>query len=209
MKVVQTEYGWRDERPNCAHDYVLPEVLAQVRAISRGRPLRILDVGCGNGSVAARLAEEGHSVVAVDVSSDGIEIARAAFRNVRFEVCSVYDDRLTSIVPGENDCVVALEVVEHLFFPKRLFEQSYRMLKPGGRLVVSTPYYGYLKNLGISLVNGWDRHFHVAQDGGHIKFFSRAALERMALEAGFHSPHFRGVGRVPWLWKSMVLVAAR
>jgi 2-polyprenyl-6-hydroxyphenyl methylase/3-demethylubiquinone-9 3-methyltransferase len=98
-----------------------------------------------------------------------------------------------------------LEVVEHLFYPRRLFEVSDRLLVEGGLLIVSTPYHGYLKNLAVSVIGGWDRHFGVEVDGGHIKFFSKAALGKMALQCGFSKPHFRGVGRSPWLWKSMVL----
>lgn len=206
---VHTQYGWRDARHTCAHEYLLPAVLEQVRAFSGGRQLKILDIGCGNGSVASRLAEEGHDVTAVDASPDGIEIARSAFPKVRFEVCSVYDDSVLAIAGDAIESIVAIEVIEHLFYPKKLFEQSYRILRPGGRLVVSTPYHGYLKNLAISLVNGWDRHFRVDWDGGHIKFFSKVTLARMARDAGFHISHFRGVGRVPGLWKSMIMVAVR
>jgi 2-polyprenyl-6-hydroxyphenyl methylase/3-demethylubiquinone-9 3-methyltransferase len=74
---------------------------------------------------------------------------------------------------------------------------------------MSTPYHGYLKNLAISLVNGWDRHFEVHRDGGHIKFFSKRTLGRMAEEVGFGRQKFYGVGRLPWLWKSMILVAMK
>jgi hypothetical protein len=160
--------------------------------------------------------------------------------------------------------VIALEVVEHLFYPKKLFEQSYQLLRTGGYLILSTPYHGYLKNLAIfnlrgtaafrrqgdrssltraqrpseaqsnrlcdpsmgeqnllskaasfrgqwltSLVNGWDQHFRVDWDGGHIKFFSKKTLAQMACEAGFKSPRFYGIGRVPALWKSMIMVAEK
>jgi len=72
-----------------------------------------------------------------------------------------------------------------------------------------TPYHGYLKNLVISLVGGWDRHFQVERDGGHIKFFSKRTLRRMAEAVGFRNLRFQGAGRLPWLWKSMILVAQK
>ena len=105
--------------------------------------------------------------------------------------------------------MIALEVVEHLFYPKKLFEQSYQLLRTGGYLILSTPYHGYLKNLACSFVNGWDRHFSVDWDGGHIKFFSKKTLEQMACNAGFKSPRSRGIGRVPGLWKSMLMVSEK
>ena len=105
--------------------------------------------------------------------------------------------------------MIAVEVVEHLYYPKQLFDLSYRLLKSGGHLIVSTPYHGYLKNLAISLVNGWDRHFRVEWDGGHIKFFSKRTLEAMACERGFRNPRFVGAGRIPGLWKSMIMTVEK
>jgi 2-polyprenyl-3-methyl-5-hydroxy-6-metoxy-1,4-benzoquinol methylase len=206
---IHPRYGWSDARRTEAHAYLLPIVLREVRALAQGRALRVIDIGCGNGVTASLLAEEGHNVTAVDASPDGIEIARAAYPRVRFEVCSVYEDRLPGLTAGPADCVVSLEVVEHLLYPKALFEQCRRVLHAGGRVIVSTPYHGYLKNLAISFVNGWDRHFTVGWDGGHIKFFSKRSLAEMAKAAGFTKVRFVGVGRIPGLWKSMILVAEK
>lgn len=202
-------YGWRDAGRTEAHAYLLPTVLNEVRTLAHGRVLRVIDIGCGNGAVASRLADDGHAVTAVDASPDGIAIARATYPHVRFEVCSVYEDRLAHLTGEPVDCIVSVEVIEHLLYPKVLFEQSCRLLRTGGRLIVSTPYHGYLKNLVISLVNGWDRHFTVGWDGGHIKFFSRRTLAVMADAHRFKNIRFVGVGRVPGLRKSMILVAEK
>ena len=78
-----------------------------------------------------------------------------------------------------------------------------------GQLICSTPYHGYLKNLALSLVNKWDDHHNPLWDGGHIKFFSRDSLTRLLREAGLVNISFRGAGRLPYLWKSMVLAADR
>jgi 2-polyprenyl-3-methyl-5-hydroxy-6-metoxy-1,4-benzoquinol methylase len=210
MTNLNAEYGWKDELPTCSTEYVLPAIRSIVQTAYQTKPARILDVGCGNGYVAASLAEMGHNVTAVDASPSGIDIARSAYPGVKFEVRSIYDDELIVVMgKGNVDCVISLEVVEHLFFPGKLFEQSFRLLKNGGHLIVSTPYHGYLKNLAISLVNGWDRHFSVEWDGGHIKFFSKKALTQMACSAGFRNPRFQGVGRLPGLWKSIIMIVQK
>jgi 2-polyprenyl-3-methyl-5-hydroxy-6-metoxy-1,4-benzoquinol methylase len=132
-------YGYQDDEASCAHAYLLPFVLIRLGEISQGRSIRILDLGCGNGYVASRIAGQGHSVTGVDVSSDGIEIARVSFPGISYHLCSIYEDDLLDKIGGQFDCVVSLEVVEHLFYPKKLFEQCQRLLVTGGALIVSTP----------------------------------------------------------------------
>jgi 2-polyprenyl-3-methyl-5-hydroxy-6-metoxy-1,4-benzoquinol methylase len=209
MKPELRQFGWNDSKPTCAHEYVLPAVLTQIQVLYHDKPVQILDVGCGNGYAASQLAQKGHSVMAIDISQDGINIARSAYSDVRFKVHSLYEDDLEKVITHPVDCVIALEVVEHLFYPKRLFEQSSGILRTGGYLIVSTPYHGYLKNLATSVLNRWDRHFDVDSDGGHIKFFSKETLAEMVLQAGFKNPGIHGVGRLPWLWKSMIMVAEK
>jgi 2-polyprenyl-3-methyl-5-hydroxy-6-metoxy-1,4-benzoquinol methylase len=74
-----SNYGYCDNKASCAHDYLLPRLMQELHKLSQGRLLKVVDLGCGNGYVAWRIAEQGHSVTGIDVSSDGIEIARASF----------------------------------------------------------------------------------------------------------------------------------
>ncbi len=179
-----------------SHACLVPALL---ELLPPGR-LSILDLGCGNGAITNLLAEKGHTVTGVDASESGIEIARTSGK-AKFVVGSVYDP----MDLGQVDCVVSLEVLEHLYRPLALFEKAYASLRPGGMFILSTPYHGYFKNLALSLWGAWDRHHDVASDGGHIKFFSRVTLETMARAAGFQVVEFRGAGRLPYIWKSMVV----
>ena len=206
MDMESVQFGWKNSDPTPAHAYLLKPVLKIVRSLYGVEEVKILDLGCGNGYVTSILANLGHKVVGVDGSRDGIEIARSTYPQLRFYACFLYDPNFCNVVDGLLDCVISMEVVEHLYYPRKLFCLSNELLKPGGFLIISTPYHGYLKNLALSLLNGWDRHFGVKVDGGHIKFFSRKTLSFLALEAGFTLTYFQGVGRIPWLWKSMILV---
>ena len=201
-------YGWESAEQTTAHPYLLPAVVRNLRTVAAGRKCRVLDLGCGNGYVASVVAKEGHSVTGVDVSPDGIAIARKAHPGIEFELASIYNDDLRRF-SERFDCVISLEVVEHLMYPKELFRRSCEVLKPGGSLILSTPHHGYWKNLALSIANGWDQHFNVEWDGGHVKFFSNRALAKMALAAGLGNPRFEGVGRLPLLWKSTVMVVTR
>jgi 2-polyprenyl-3-methyl-5-hydroxy-6-metoxy-1,4-benzoquinol methylase len=105
------------------------------------------------------------------------------------------------------DVVISLEVVEHLFNPHHLVETARAVLKPGGCAIISTPYHGYLKNLALALFDKWDFHHHPERVGGHIKFWSKRTL-RSLFDANnaFRAIEFRGAGRAPYLWNSMIWV---
>jgi 2-polyprenyl-3-methyl-5-hydroxy-6-metoxy-1,4-benzoquinol methylase len=168
----------------------------------------LLDIGCGNGALAASLAARGADVVGIDVSESGIGLARQNHPASQWLVMSAYDD-LRSRLGREFDFVVGLEVIEHLFDPRLFLRRTFQALKPGGLLVLSTPYHGYLKNVALALSGHLDAHFTVLWDGGHIKFFSWPALRTLLEEAGFIDLRFRGAGRIPFLWKSMLVSAQR
>lgn len=135
-------------------------------------------------------------------------MAQSTASKVRWVHASVYDD-LAWTISERFDVAVSTEVVEHLYRPKELFVRASELLHPGGRLILTTPYHGYLKNLAIALSNKWDAHHDVTWEGGHIKFFSNQALKRMAESVGFERVEFSGLGRLPYLWKSTLMVARR
>lgn len=149
----------------------------------------------------------GYQVTGIDLSEDGVVIARKAHPKVRFEVASVYDD-LHSIV-DEVDVVISSEVIEHLYYPQKYLENMASMIRSGGWIILPTPYHGYLKNLALSLFNYLDKHHTVDWVGGHIKFFSQRTLSEMLIESGFTHITFNNAGRVPGLWKSMVCRAQK
>lgn len=209
MTTAPTLYGWHNAQSSCAHTYILPVLLTTVRQALGEPPGTVVDIGCGNGFIASRVASLGYRVSGIDASADGIEIGRRAYPGVDFHQCSVDDQRIESLLPEQVDCIISIEVIEHLLYPSHLLEQAYRLLKPGGHLILSTPYHGYAKNLALSLLNHWDSHFDVGWNGGHVKFFSKKSLGRLALCAGFQNLAFKGVGRVPYLWKSMIMVGSK
>ena len=91
--------------------------------------------------------------------------------------------------------------------PRAFLLNSRALLNARGTLILSTPYHGYLKNLLLALTGKMDQHFTVLWDHGHIKFWSKKSLRAVLLETGFEDIEFVGSGRLPWLWKSVVVRA--
>jgi 2-polyprenyl-3-methyl-5-hydroxy-6-metoxy-1,4-benzoquinol methylase len=168
-----------------------------------------LDVGCGNGFNTGQLLARGCEVVGIDPSESGIAIARETYPRARFELLSVNDKLLDNLQTESFDVVVSTEVIEHLFEPRKFVAGCYAALKPAGRFSVSTLYHGYLKNLSIALLNGCNQHANPLADGGHIKFWSKRTLSALLREFGFRNLQFRGAGRLPFLWRSMLMAGDR
>ena len=135
-----------------------------------------------------------------------MDFARKLEPKSRIENASVYDDVL-GIFKEKFDAIVSLEVVEHLFDPKKFVRQMKNCLKPGGIFVLSTPYHGYLKNLSIAFLGKFDSHVSPLWDGGHIKFWSKKTLTKLLNDEGFHDIQFEGAGRFSFFWKSMILAS--
>lgn len=99
---------------------------------------RVLDAGCGSGYGSALLAETAKEVLAVDLSAEALEYARAHYPmpHLTFQqgdCCALPQS------DAELDWVVAFEVIEHLPDAEKFLREARRVLRPKGRLLVSTP----------------------------------------------------------------------
>lgn len=202
-------YRWNSAAHTCAHDYLLPTLLNEMARLQVGASAggRVFDLGCGNGSVANVLAQKGWSVTGVDPSIEGIAKAKAHYPALRLEEGSAYDDLAVRF--GLFQVVTSLEVVEHVYAPRKYATMLFSLLEPGGTAIVSTPYHGYWKNLAMALTGKMDAHFTALWDHGHIKFWSVKTLGALLREAGFTDIRFERVGRVPVLAKAMIAIARK
>ena len=199
--------NYKDAALRGCHRYVLPQIK---RLCSGLKPhSRVLDLGCGNGSLTREFACMGHKVTGVDLSRAGIAIAREHCPEGRFEVLSADEHVLQNLGEAPFDLVYSVEVIEHLYDPKGFLAGCLTATRPGGMFLCSTPYHGYIKNLAIAMADGWDRHADPLDDGGHIKFFSEKTLKKAVLDAGYVSPDFVRSGRLPLLWKSLIVTATK
>lgn len=201
----QSECGWRSADAESSHDYISP-ALFDLLGDGAGRSL--LDLGCGNGSLTAKLASAGFAVTGAEHSESGLAQARGAFPDVKF-VAQDINQPFPPHMQASFDIVVAVEVIEHLWFPRNLFQRAAEALRFEGVLMITTPFHGYLKNLALAATNKFDDHWHPYEDYGHVKFFSQKTLTAMAVEQGFRVTHVGRVGRVPAFAKSMIVVCEK
>ena len=97
---------------------------------------RVLDVGCGTGEMAGRLIDRGYDVSGVDIAEPMVHRARERWGADRFKVA---DGEHLPFDDNTFEAVVCLGVIEYQDADERTLREIRRVLKPGGRAVLSTP----------------------------------------------------------------------
>lgn len=198
------EYGYQNDEPFHNFFYLRDAILSM---LGKNKNRCILDLGCGNGHLANFLIDQGYNVYGTDGSAQGIAIARQK-RPDRFFL----QDLSTGSLPDDLksisfDTIISTEVIEHLYDPEDFIEFCKNILPKNGEIIISTPYHGYWKNLLLAILGKWDTHHDPTWHGGHIKFWSRDTLSKLLTDKGFTIAGFKGCGRAPYFWKSMVIKA--
>ncbi len=145
---------------------------------------RVLDLGCGDGTFAAELLTAGCTVTMADVAEEALR--RARLRAPQAQAVALLDGGALPFAEDAFDVVWAGEVLEHVADVVGLLAEVRRVLRWGGRLLVTTPWHG-------RLVVATDAHFDPRAD--HLRFFSARTLRAVLCEAGFASVDVRRAGR--------------
>lgn len=153
---------------------------------------RILDIGCadGNFSMLLKISTNAEEIYGVDISLKAVELAKK--RGVKAFECDINNGPL----PFENDSFNAIfcgEVIEHLIDADHLLDEIYRMLKPNGIAVITTPNLAAWYNR-IALLFGFQpfwadvsnrynvgKMLKFGEGGGHLRVFTYRALKELLL----------------------------
>jgi 2-polyprenyl-3-methyl-5-hydroxy-6-metoxy-1,4-benzoquinol methylase len=214
--------GWGDEPPTglLPRQVVARDLVASILRDATG-PARVVDAGCGDGSFLDALAKhvanaranapnaraDGRvSYVGLDYSEH--QLAKAAALPYEFHHCDLGDG-----IPQPDasvDVLHAAEVIEHLYDPDLFVDECARVLRPGGRLVVSTPNLQAWFNRMLFLAGvqplfyetstrttevgaGALRRFkRTNRPVGHVRVFNRTALLDLLRRGGFTPVSVRG-----------------
>ena len=194
-------YDYANAAPSHTSRYLWP-TLDKVIGSDWPYERRAFEIGCGNGATARMLLRYGFSATGIDPSESGVEIAKANVDGARFHIASTADNLSDRF--GTYPLVVSFEVLGFVLDSTLFAQRVMQLLEPGGVAVISTPYHGYLKNLTISLTNGWDRHLDPFWCGTQVRFFSKRTFTRLWHEAGVQKIKIVRVGRVPPVAKAMI-----
>ena len=168
--------------------YVIQRLLLSRHLVLEGGVQKLLDVGCGDGMLL--------SLIGDDVEKHGVDIlehipeSSGRTNYLRHDVSSglPYPD-------GTFDVVHSSELIEHLLDTEFFLRECRRVLKPGGRLVVSTPNLHYWRNM-VEWIRG-NQYFFVdyhAGQVGHVRYFCAKTISALAHRVGFRNIRTKTIG---------------
>ena len=153
---------------------------------------RVLDLGCGAGRFVAALRDAGADPVGVELAEAALERARVNAPGADLRLLA--DDGSVPLEHASVDLVWCSEVLEHVPDTAHLLLEVRRVLRPGGRLLVTVPHHGRLQAAVIALTR-FEAHFDPL--GQHVRFYTRRSLAATLEYAGFVDVRVR-TGLTAW-----------
>jgi 2-polyprenyl-3-methyl-5-hydroxy-6-metoxy-1,4-benzoquinol methylase len=165
-------------------------------------PGRLLDIGCGSGSYGARFTGWGYTVYGIDLTLEQIETAKSR------GVTTLVHDLNSGHLPFHNssfDIIFAGEVIEHLVDTSFFLRELYRVLKPRGCAILTTPNLASMENR-LRLLLGFYPIWleYKLEDGqGHVRAYTSRTMKRHLRECGFEVERVLG-NWVPFLPQGLI-----
>jgi SAM-dependent methyltransferase len=143
---------------------------------------QILDAGCGEAFFSPLLARRADHTRACDYSPTQIATNCEVHPNINFFVQDLANP--ITAEPKSFDAVWASDTLSQIINPGFALNEFHRVLKPDGKLLITVPYHGFMKNLMIALFK-WEKHFAV--NNPQIRFFTVKMLTRLVKRVGFRN----------------------
>jgi len=157
---------------------------------------RLLEIGCGAGNLLLRASVPGSFPVGLDLAMPSLTFVRSRLKEAKSGPealngfsCTQAIGELLPLADGSFDCVLLSEVIEHLETPQVSIREAARVLRPGGRLLVTTPNYRSLWPMMEWTVDLLNMAPKMAGEQ-HISRFHPASLRRILMESGLDIEYF-------------------
>lgn len=136
-------YHWREiEGRPTRHNAVLAGRYQVLLSSIASRPERVLDIGCGDGTLTFALSAKCRRVCGIDDSLLPLQLARGEFDRRPSNnppLLTRADARRLPFPNDAFDCVVLADVIEHIDAPETVMSEAFRVLRRGGQILVTTP----------------------------------------------------------------------
>jgi 2-polyprenyl-3-methyl-5-hydroxy-6-metoxy-1,4-benzoquinol methylase len=161
------------------------EIVMEILAHHNLRSGKLLDIGCGVGALVALAGKKGWEAVGMDPSPKAAALAKQV---LDLDILQSYLGD-SSFEPETFDVVVLLAVLEHSFDPVSIMKNVWKILKPGGWIIASTP---NLDNISYYLMNNREEYSWFIKE--HINHFTLKTHRLLLETVGFENPEFHMCG---------------
>ena len=168
------------------HRWRLREILSLTSEV-RGR---VLELGCFTGELGRRIIAQGDKdVVGICVLPEALVTAR---KNGTIPVLADLDECIPAKDGAEFDCVVIADLLQHTLDPLHILQEACRVLKPGGRLIVTVPNFSYAFNRLIVIAGRPPRFRDLADASGLFpSAYTERSLRQLCQQSGFEVDRVR------------------
>ena len=142
-----------------------------------GTMRKVLDIGCGVGTMSLYLASLGAEVTGIDISERAISLSKDAQKSLGIKNVSFHHGDITA-ARGIFDLVICLEVIEHIEDDGKMLDEIRSHLKKGGRLFLSTP-----SRENVLYTLGFYKKFDT--EVGHCRRYTMDELHTLVSHHGF------------------------
>jgi len=148
----------------------------------------ILELAAGSGAMSLRLKDHVFEVDATDYVVENFKLGNV----ISFKQADL-NGNFSNSYDVKFDGIMASEIIEHLENPRNFARQCFKLLKPGGKLILSTPNIDSGSSIASYIRTGMHEHFNDKnyRHDGHITPLMQWVIEKSFSEAGF-SFVFRG-----------------
>ena len=164
----------------------------------------VLDIGCGNGYLLFQLKARFTELIGLEYSAHRLKQAQVNLLDLPFTAVSGSAEEMASIETDSIECIVSADTIEHIPDVFKATGEMFRVLKPGGVMVINTPNIAFIKKRLLLLLGRFPSTSQpneglggdILFDGGHLHYFSYRSLTLLLQRAGFRVEKALGYGKL-------------
>jgi methionine biosynthesis protein MetW len=143
---------------------------------------KVLEINCGNGLLAEKIAKKGADVTVTDLSDVALKMAKSRGISKAFKVN--LDTQILPFQPSQFDIVVSNSMIEHGFFPENTVREGMRVLKENGTFIIMVPNIGHWRFRLWLLLGIFPYIQNTPTDMLHLRFFTLQSIKKAGEQFG-------------------------
>ncbi len=163
----------------------------------------VMDIGCGDGSLLWQFRNRYRHLIGLEYSAERLRQAEANLAGLNFTPVRGSAEDMAALADNSIDRIVTADVIEHIPDVYAASQEMFRVLKPGGWLVINTPNIAFIKKRVVLMLGRFPSTSQpneglgsdVLFDGGHLHYFTFRSLRLVLERAGFEMVRPMGFGR--------------